>query len=72
MGNTKHGRQIIDADAHFTIDPVTRNIANNAPEKNTILQGDHNSERFTFKIPRHIDGHDMLTSNNVRIPYINA
>lgn len=72
MGNTKHGRQIIDADAHFTIDPVTRNITNNTPEKNTILQGDHNSERFTFKIPRYIDGHDMLTCNNVRVPYINA
>ena len=72
MGNTKHGRQIIDADVHFTIDPVTRNITNNTPEKNTILQGDHNSERFTFKIPRYIDGHDMLTCNNVRVPYINA
>lgn len=72
MGSMKHGRQIIDADAHFTIDPVTRNITNDNSEKNTILQGDHNSERFTFSIPRYIDGHDMLTCNNVRIAYINA
>lgn len=72
MGNTKHGRQIIDADAHFTIDPVTRLIANDDPKKNTILQGDHNSERFTFKIQRYIDGHDMLSCDNVRVAYINA
>ena len=72
MGNTKHGLQIIDADAHFTIDPVTRLIANDDPKKNTILQGDHNSERFTFKVPRYIDGHDMLSCDNVRVAYINA
>lgn len=72
MGSMKHGLQIIDSDAHFTVDPITRNIANDESQKNTILQGDHNSERFTFKIPRYIDGHDMLTCDNVRVAYINA
>lgn len=72
MSSTKHGRQIIDADAHFTVDPISRIITNDDPKKNTIIQGDHNSERFTFKTPRYIDGHDMLTCDNVRVAYINT
>ena len=73
MSNTKkHQLQIIDSDAYFSIDPITRVITNDESNKNTILQGDHNSERFTFRLPRYIDGHDMLTCNNVRIAYINA
>lgn len=73
MNNTKkHQLQIIDSDAYFSIDPITRVITNDDPKKNTILQGDHNSERFTFRLPRYIDGHDMLSCNNVRIAYINA
>ena len=72
MGSKKHGLQIIDSDAHFTVDPITRNITNDESTKNTILQGDHNSERFTFKIPRYIDGHDMSTCDNVRVAYINT
>lgn len=73
MNNTKkHQLQIIDSDAYFSIDPITRVITNDEPKKNTILQGDHNSERFTFRLPRYIDGHDMLTCNNVRIAYINS
>lgn len=72
MSSTKHGRQIIDADAHFTVDPISRIITNDDPKKNTIIQGDHNSERFTFKTPRYIDGHDMLSCDNVRVAYINT
>ena len=72
MSTMKHGRLIIDSDAHFTVDAITRNITNDDVKKNTILQGDHNSERFTFKIPRYLEGHDMLECDNVRVAYVNT
>lgn len=72
MSVTKHKHQIIDSDAHFTIDAISRNIVNDNLEKNVIIQGDHNSERFTFAIPRYIDGHDMLLCNHVQVAYIDT
>ena len=65
-----HSHQIYDSDKHFVIDPITRNITNNS-SKITIMQYDHNSERFTFEIPRIIEGHDMSLSNVVRVHFIN-
>lgn len=70
--NYKHKHQVIDSDAHFTIDAITRNITNDNSEKNVLIQGDHNSERFTFAIPRYIDGHDMMLCNHVQVAYINT
>ena len=65
-----HSHPIYDSDKHFVIDPITRNIINNS-SKLTIMQYDHNSERFTFEIPRVIEGHDMSLSNAVRVNFIN-
>lgn len=65
-----HSHPIYDSDKHFVIDPITRNIVNNS-SKLTIMQYDHNSERFTFEIPRVIEGHDMSLSNVVRVHFIN-
>ena len=65
-----HSHPIYDSDKHFVIDPITRNITNNS-SKLTITQYDHNSERFTFEIPRVIEGHDMSLSNAVRVNFIN-
>ena len=65
-----HSHPIYDSDKHFVIDPITRNIVNNS-SKLTIMQYDHNSERFTFEIPRVIEGHDMSLSNVVRVNFIN-
>ena len=65
-----HPHQIYDSDKHFAIDPITRNIINNS-SKLTIMQYDHNSERFTFEIPRVIEGHDMSLSDVVRVHFIN-
>ena len=65
-----HPHQIYDSDKHFIIDPITRNIANNS-SKLTIMQYDHNSERFTFEIPKMIEGHDMSLSDIVRVHFIN-
>ena len=65
-----HPHQIYDSDKHFVIDPITRNITNNS-SKLTIMQYDHNSERFTFEIPKIIEGHDMSLSDIVRVHFVN-
>lgn len=65
-----HGHIILDADKHFIIDPVSRNII---PQSNKVklMQYDHNSECFTFQVPRYIEGHDMSLCNVIDINYIN-
>lgn len=65
-----HLHGVIDADKHFVIDAATREITNQS-DKITLMQNDHNSERFTFEIPREIDGHDMSLCNVVRVHYLN-
>jgi hypothetical protein len=61
---------VYDNDTHFRIDPVTRQIKNETG-KIILMQNDHNSERFTFEIPRYIDGHDMSVCNKVEVHFIN-
>ena len=65
-----HIHSVYDGDTHFKIDPVTRQIENTSG-KVILMQNDHNSERFTFEIPRTIDGHDMSQCNAVEVHYIN-
>ena len=65
-----HSHPIYDSDKHFVIDPITRNITNNS-SKLIIMQYDHNSERFTFEIPKVIEGHDMSLSDVIRVHFIN-
>lgn len=67
-----HIHSIYDTDKHFRIDGVTRALTNEADVKNIIVQYDHNSERFTFELPRMIDGHDMSTCNVVQVHFINS
>lgn len=66
-----HNHSVYDGDTHFKIDPVTRQIENTSG-KVILMQNDHNSERFTFEIPRIIDGHDMSQCNAVEVHYINV
>lgn len=66
-----HIHRVYDTDYHFLIDPVTRAIKN-LSGKITLIQYDHNSERFTFEIPRYVDGHDMSLCNRVEVHYNNA
>ena len=67
-----HIHEVLDSDKCFTIDPITRAIVNDAGNKKTqLIQNDHNSERFSFKLPRYIEGHDMSLSNKVEVHYIN-
>lgn len=65
-----HYHEVIDADKHFKIDPISRNLENESG-KLVLMQNDHNSERFTFEIPRYVEGHDMSLCNVVQIHYNN-
>lgn len=67
-----HNHPIHDADTHFSINAITRTIKNEASRKTLLIQHDHNSERFTFDLPRYIEGHDMSLCNKVEVHYINA
>lgn len=66
-----HIHSVYDTDNHFMIDGITRTVKNVSETKTMVVQHDHNSERFTFEIPRMVDGHDMSTCNVVQVHYIN-
>lgn len=66
-----HMHEVIDFDEKLTIDPVTRTITNHSDPIKKVMQGDHNCERVTFRLPRRIDGHDMRLCNLVRVQYTN-
>lgn len=68
----QHEHLIIDADKHFIIDPITRTITNQTSNKTSLMQYDHNSERFTFQIPRKIENHDMSITDTVQVHYVNT
>lgn len=67
----KHKHSIYDTDPHFKIDPVTMAITTEA-KKTTLIKGSHNCERFTFEIPKEIEGHDMSECDKVEIHYLNV
>lgn len=67
-----HAHSVYDSDRHFLIDPITRVITSETSAKNTVVQNDHNSERFTFEIPRYIEGHDMSVCDRVEVHYLNV
>ena len=66
-----HTHNIVDMGKHFVIDAATRMITPTI-ERVVLVQGDHNSERYTFELPRFIDGHDMSLTNRVEIHYDNV
>lgn len=66
-----HNDKIKDCDAFFEVDPITRQIKNMTPAKIVLMQGDHNSEKFTFTLPRYIEGHDMAESAKAKLHYVN-
>lgn len=66
-----HLHGVHDTDSLFVIDPVTRAISNAASKKTMLMQFDHNSERFTFELPRYIEKHDMSLSNLVEVHFLN-
>ncbi len=68
---TAHEHQVIDTDSYFEIDPATRDITRTTRHKNVLMQYDHNSQRYTFKLPRYIDGHDMALCTSVVVNFDN-
>lgn len=66
-----HVHEVIDTDVHYKIDGLTRTITNIDEAKRELVQNDHNSERFTFEIPRYVDGHDFSECNLVQIHFEN-
>ena len=66
-----HEHEVTDPDSYFIIDPVSRTMTNESRVKNVIMQFDHESEVYTFQIPRYVEGHDMMTCNRVRVHFNN-
>lgn len=66
-----HVHNVYDSDTRFTINPTTRAIKNESSRKTVLIQHDHNSERFTFELPRMIEGHDMSLCDKVEVHYLN-
>lgn len=66
-----HLHSVYDTDAHLKINGITRVITNASDGKTVLVQGDHNSERFSFEVPRMVDGHDLSKCNVTQIHYIN-
>lgn len=66
-----HEHSVHDADSHFRIDTISRKIINESSAKSHLMQYDHNSERFTFEIPKEIEGHNVIDCNVVEIHYMN-
>lgn len=66
-----HLHLVTDNDFYFSINAETRSITCLAETPPIISQLDHNSEYFTFELPRYIEGHDMLQCDVVEVHYIN-
>ena len=66
-----HIHNVTDGDNKFIVDGISRAIKNASASKTTIMQFDHNSEVFTFEVPRYIEGHDMTECNRVEVHYLN-
>ena len=67
-----HQHSVYDTDPHFKIDSFSRAIIDLSEKQTKLMQGDHNSERFTFEIDRRVDGHDMTQCDRVEVHYLNV
>lgn len=66
-----HFHAVADNDFYFSIDAESRAITYLGESSPIISQTDHNSEYFTFEMPRYIEGHDMLQCDTVQVHFIN-
>ena len=65
-----HIHEIIDTDSHFIINPVSRSVTTKS-EKLYVVQYDHDSEQFTFQVPRYVEEHDMSQCSRIEIHFTN-
>ena len=66
-----HLHPVYDTNEPFVVDADSGLITYPSGGALVLIQMDHNSERYTFKMPRYIDGHDMTKCDLVQIHYIN-
>lgn len=66
----EHEHSVIDKDTHFIIDADMKITC--ASEVKALKRGDHAAERYTFEMPRYIEGHDMSLCNKVEAHYNNV
>lgn len=67
-----HLHEVRDTDTHYVIDPITMAITNANDAKNKLMLGDHDSEIYTFEIPKVVEGHDMTLCNKIEVHFINV
>lgn len=65
-----HKHSVYDTDNHFIVNSITRLISTQS-RKTKLMRYDHNSERFTFEVPRYIEGHDMSLCDKITIGFTN-
>lgn len=63
---------VLDDDATFDIDPDTGLISNLSGMPIKLMQNSHNSEQFTFRIPKTVENHNMQGCDIVEIHYTNT
>ena len=63
---------IVDNEPVFEINDTTRAITYAGETDVAIIQFDHNSERFTFRLNKFIEGHDITKCNKVEVHYKNV
>jgi hypothetical protein len=63
--------EVKDKDLRFIIDPDTM-VISCAGEVKALKCGDHRAEKYTFEMPRTIEGHDMSLCNKVEIHFNNV
>lgn len=68
----QHKHNVLDDDNQFQIDAESREITNLTGNRPALQQYDHNSETFTFIMPRLIEGHDMSQCDLVEVHYKNT
>lgn len=71
MAHLHTTQTVQDDDLYFSIDPSSKTITFLGEDPLILAVGDHNSERYTFELPRYIEGHDMSMCNQVEVHYIN-
>ena len=65
-----HEHSVIDRDTAFVVDAETMKISC-VSEVKSLRRGDHGAERYSFSMPRYIEGHDMALCNTVEVHYDN-
>lgn len=65
-----HQHSVTDSDKPFAIDEAMK--ISSVGEVKALKRGDHKSERYSFTMPRHIEGHDMSLCNKVEVHFNNV